>query len=107
MAWSRLEVLLLITRSRGQVRRVILGVARKGSKIARKKTRVIARRDLLAEDELTGLSRRDLEEVHAYLVRLKHDAGRWKRATAQRIRDMRKGKGVTSEQIEARLRRQA
>jgi len=47
----------------------------------------------------------DLEEVHAFLVRLKHDAGGWKRTTARRIRDMRKSKGVTAEQIEARLRR--
>jgi hypothetical protein len=59
------------------------------------------------KQELTGLSQRDLEEVHAYLVRLKHDTGGWKRVTAQRIRDMRKGKGVTAERIEARLRRHA
>jgi hypothetical protein len=59
------------------------------------------------KQELTRLSRRDLEEVHAYLVRLKNDAAGWKRATAQRIRDMRRGKGVTAEQIEGRLRRHA
>lgn len=57
------------------------------------------------KQELTGLSRRDLEEVHAYLVRLKHECQGWKRATARRIRNMQKGRGVSAAQIEARLRR--
>ncbi len=55
------------------------------------------------KQELTNLSRRDLEEVHAYLVRLKHDTPGWKRVTAQRIRAMQKGKGVTAEAMANRL----
>ena len=55
------------------------------------------------KQELTSLSRRDLEEVHAYLVRLKHESTGWKRSAAERIRAMRKGKGVTAEQLARRL----
>ena len=52
---------------------------------------------------ITRLSKREREDIHAYLVRLKHDTAEWKHATAHRIRNMSKGKAVTAEQLEARL----
>ena len=58
---------------------------------------------LQLKQEITGLAKREREEIHAYLVRLKHETREWKQTTAHRIRGMRKGKGVTAEQLEARL----
>lgn len=60
---------------------------------------------LALKQEITRLSKRGREEIFAYLVRLKHDTPEWKRATARRIRDMKKGKGVSSEELDARLSR--
>ncbi len=56
------------------------------------------------KQELSRLTKREREEVYAYFVRLKHDSPEWKRAAAQRIRAMKKGKVVTGEELEARLR---
>ncbi len=51
------------------------------------------------------LSKRDRQELHAYLIRLRHNTPEWKRATAARIRAMRAGKRVSAEEIEARMAR--
>ena len=56
------------------------------------------------KQEITGLHKREREEIQAYLVRLKHGTREWKQAAAQRIRGMRKGKGFTTEDLKARLR---
>ncbi len=37
------------------------------------------------------LSKREREELHAYLVRLSHNTPEWKRSTAKRIRMMQSG----------------
>jgi hypothetical protein len=55
------------------------------------------------KQEITRLNRRDREEVYAYLVRCRHETAVWRRTTARLIRSMRKGKGVTAEELEARL----
>jgi hypothetical protein len=51
------------------------------------------------------LSKRERQELQAYLIRLRHNTPEWKRATAARIRVMRTGKRVSAEQIEARIAR--
>lgn len=51
------------------------------------------------------LSKREREELHAYLIRLRHNTPEWKRATAKRIRAMQAGKRVSPEELEARIAR--
>lgn len=51
------------------------------------------------------LSKREREELHAYLIRLRHNTPEWKRATAARIRRMQAGKRVSAEELEARIAR--
>jgi hypothetical protein len=51
------------------------------------------------------LSKREREELHAYLIRLRHNTPEWKRATARRIRAMQSGKRVSAEELEARIAR--
>ncbi len=51
------------------------------------------------------LSKREREELHAYLIRLRHNTPEWKRATAKRIRAMQAGKRVAAEELEARISR--
>jgi hypothetical protein len=58
---------------------------------------------LQLKQEITRLDKRGREEIFAYLVRLKHETPEWKQAAARRLRAMRKGKGVTLAQLEARL----
>lgn len=54
---------------------------------------------------VTRLSKRDRQELHAYLIRLRHNTPEWKRATAKRIREMQAGKAVSAEELEARIAR--
>lgn len=51
------------------------------------------------------LSKREREELHAYLIRLRHTTPEWKRATARRLRAMQAGKRVSAEELEARISR--
>jgi hypothetical protein len=51
------------------------------------------------------LSKREREELHAYLIRLRHNTPEWKRATAKRINAMKAGKRVSAEELEARIAR--
>lgn len=51
------------------------------------------------------LSKRDREELHAYLIRLRHNTPEWRRATAKRVRAMQAGKRVSAEELEARIAR--
>ncbi|MBM3855910.1 MAG: hypothetical protein FJ399_22615 [Verrucomicrobia bacterium] len=51
------------------------------------------------------LSKRERQELHAYLIRLRHNTPEWKRATATRIRAMKAGKRVSAEELEARIAR--
>jgi hypothetical protein len=51
------------------------------------------------------LSKRERQELKAFLVRLSHSTPEWKRATARRIRAMKAGKRVSAEELEARLAR--
>jgi hypothetical protein len=49
------------------------------------------------------LSKREREELHAYLIRLRHNTPEWKRATAKKIRAMQAGKRVSAEELETRM----
>lgn len=51
------------------------------------------------------LSKRDREELQAYLIRLRHNTPAWKRATAARIRAMQAGKRASAGELEARIAR--
>lgn len=51
------------------------------------------------------LSKREREELHAFLIRLRHNTPGWKRSTAKRIRTMQAGKRVSIEELESRIAR--
>jgi hypothetical protein len=51
------------------------------------------------------LSKRERAELHAYLIRLRHNTPEWKRTTAKRLRAMQAGKRVSAEELETRLAR--
>jgi len=51
------------------------------------------------------LSKREREELHAYLIRLRHNTPGSRRATSGRIRAMQAGKRVSAEELEARIAR--
>ena len=51
------------------------------------------------------LSKREREELQAYLIRLRHNSSVWKRKTASKIRSMQAGKRVSAEELEARIAR--
>ena len=52
------------------------------------------------KQQVSRLSQRERRELQAYLVRLKHDTPASKRATAKAIREMKKGKFTTLEELE-------
>jgi hypothetical protein len=49
------------------------------------------------------LTKREREELHAYLIRLRHNTPEWKRKTARTLNAMQAGKRVSAEQLEARI----
>ena len=51
------------------------------------------------------LTKREREELQAYLIRLRHNTPEWKRKTARTIRAMQAGKRVSAEELEARISR--
>jgi hypothetical protein len=51
------------------------------------------------------LSKREREELQAYLIRLRHNTPEWKRATARKIRAMQAGRRVSAEALETRIKR--
>jgi len=57
------------------------------------------------KEAATKLSKREREELHAFLIQLRHDTPEWKRKTAKTIREMQAGKRVSLEAIRARIAR--
>lgn len=55
------------------------------------------------KQELSRMNKRERQELHAYLIRMKHETPEWKRAAAKRVAEMKKGRVVTSAEIEARI----
>lgn len=51
------------------------------------------------------LSKKEREELHAFLIQLRHDTPAWKRKAARTIREMQAGKRISSEAIRARIAR--
>lgn len=56
---------------------------------------------------ITRLSKRERQELHAYLLRMKHNSPEWKRATAKRLKVMRAGRRVSAARLESRVTRGA
>lgn len=52
---------------------------------------------------VTKLSKRDRQELNAYMVRLRHDTPEWKRATAKKIRAMQAGKAISIADLESKI----
>ncbi len=51
---------------------------------------------------VSRLKKSERQELFAYLVRLKHETPEWKRATAKRRGEMKRGKVVSAEALAAR-----
>ena len=49
------------------------------------------------------MSKRDRQELHAYLIRLKHETPEWKKAAAKRVAEMKKGRGMSAAELQARI----
>lgn len=49
--------------------------------------------------EVTRLKKHEREDLHAYLIRLRHETPEWKKATAARLRAIKRGKGVPAESL--------
>jgi len=57
------------------------------------------------KQEISRLSKREHQELQAYLIRLRHNTPEWKEATAKRIKAMQAGRRVTAEELETRVSR--
>ena len=55
------------------------------------------------KQELSRMSKRDRQELHAYLIRLKHETPEWKKTAAKRVAEMKSGRVVTTAELEARI----
>jgi hypothetical protein len=60
---------------------------------------------LQMKQQISKMSKRERQEIQAYLIRLKRDTPEWRRATAKTTREMKKGKFTTIEELEARISR--
>jgi hypothetical protein len=60
---------------------------------------------LKVKQAISRMSKQERREIQAYLIRLRHSTPEWKRATAKRIREMKAGKFITVEELEARIAR--
>lgn len=56
--------------------------------------------------EMRSLKSRELKELSAYLIRLRHGTPEWRRATAKKIRAVQSGKFVTADALEERIARE-
>ena len=57
------------------------------------------------KEAASKLSKREREELHAFLIQLSHNTPAWKRKAARTIREMQAGKRVSAEAIRARIAR--
>jgi len=55
------------------------------------------------KNRISSLKPREINELHAYLARLRHATPEWKKATARKIRAVQAGRFVSEEQIEEHL----
>ncbi len=54
--------------------------------------------------EAGRLEPKALLELHAHVIRLRHQTPEWRKATAKKLRAVKAGKFVTAEQLEAKIR---
>ncbi len=54
---------------------------------------------------VSRLKKSERQELFAYMVRLKHETPKWRRATAKRLGEMKRGKVVSAEDLGARVAR--
>lgn len=59
---------------------------------------------LEVKQEVSRMNKRERQELFAYLIRLKHETLEWKKATASRVKEMKKGRVVTAAELKARIR---
>jgi hypothetical protein len=57
------------------------------------------------KNRISSLKPREINELHAYLARLRHTTPEWKKATARKIRAVQAGRFISEEQIEEHLAR--
>lgn len=57
------------------------------------------------KQEVTKLTKKERQELHAYLIRLQHNTPEWKRQAAKRLNAMKAGRFVTGQDLEARIAR--
>jgi len=55
------------------------------------------------KQELSRMSKRDRQELHAYLIRLKHETPEWKKTVARRVTEMKRGRVVSTAELQARI----
>jgi len=55
---------------------------------------------------VSRLNSRQLKELHAHIVKVRHGTPEWKKATARKLRAVEAGKFVTAEELEARIARE-
>jgi hypothetical protein len=56
------------------------------------------------KQEVARLNKHGREEIQAYLLHLDHVTPAWRQAAARRIREMKKGRGMSALELERRLR---
>ena len=66
---------------------------------------VVAMTLLAIKHQMRRLKARELRELNAYLIRLRHSTPEWRRATAKKIRAVQAGHYVTAEALEERIAR--
>jgi hypothetical protein len=57
------------------------------------------------KQQVSKLSKRQRQELHAYLVRMSHETPEWKRTTARRIDAMKRNRRVSHAELAERVRR--
>lgn len=53
--------------------------------------------------KVSRLSGRELKELHAHVVRMRHRTPEWKKGMAKKMRAVAAGRFVTAEQLEKRI----
>ncbi len=57
------------------------------------------------KQQVSRLSARERRELNAYLIRLRHERPEWRRMISQRMRDMDRGKKISTAQLRQQLAR--
>ncbi|HVS51981.1 MAG TPA: hypothetical protein VHD62_06455 [Opitutaceae bacterium] len=60
---------------------------------------------LAIKHQMKRLTARELKELNAYLIRLRHSTPEWKRATAKKLRAVQAGHFISAEDLEKRIAR--